>query len=141
MSATFKFRIFWGWIWKNRIPFQLFSQYAIGKGLDTDVPTYAYDTPTPLSYFLGGVRQNGSIRDYQCVDKFGMGLATEKTVAALPPLIGYVFKLEGDVLKIFMIVSCLCDTENLFSYHLMELESSIAHFAGKCDHEAVLANV
>lgn len=120
---------------------RLFSQYVLGEGMKTDVPTYAYETPTPLSYMMGGVKQGESIESYQTMGNFGVGLAVEKTIAALPPLIGYIFKLEGNTLKIFMIVSCLCDTERLFSYHLVELESSVAYFAGSCSHKTILQNI
>lgn len=132
---------FLGLQWVKQHSNQLFSQYLVSTGLNTTVPTYAYETPTPLSYILGGVRQEGTTQNYQAMGNFGFALATEATVSALAPLIGYIFKLEGNTLKIFMLVDCLCDTENLFTYHLVQLDSSIAYFCGTCDHKMLIENL
>ena len=127
--------------WVKQDTNRLFPRYVIGTGLDTKVPTYAYNTPTSMSYILTGLKQKGLINGYQSIGNFGFALAPEAAVSALSPLIGYMFKLEGVTLKIFMVVSCICDTENLFSYHLLELDAAISYFCGTCSHKAILENV
>lgn len=132
---------FLGLTWSKQDSNQLFSQYVVGTGLNTSVPTYAFETPTPLSYIMAGVKQEGLIESYQASGNFGIALATENTVSALPPIIGYIFKMDGTTLKIFMIVSCICDTEKLFSYHLIQLDSAIAYFCGTCTHKVYIENI
>ena len=132
---------FLGLEWIKQDANRLFSQSVVSTGLNTKVPAYAYDTPTPLSYILAGVKQAGLIESYQVHGNFGVSLATANTISALSPAIGYIFNMEETTLKIYILVSCMCDTDKLFSHHLIQLDASIAYFCGTCNHQVFIENI